>query len=389
MYTPSKYHQMKNSTILFWLHPQRRRNLYARVTVAGKRAEISTGWRVEPRQWNTATQQATGGPDSASINAKIAEMRLRFYKATEAGAHTAESIKAAIVGPQRAHIYTSPRLTECLTAYMEANTLTPSTKNLYQAVLGHLQTFGDTRIHEITEAYSTKLCDYLTNAVGVSQATIGVYLSKINAATAYAIANNNGQYPLMPDHVLMRHKARARAKTAPIKYLSVAQVKELLSLDLQPPLDYYRDAFMIQVHTGMAYAEMQHAANEPPQVMRTITGQHRLIYNRIKTGEMAGVPIDEQQAAFICAFDYESLPTRTTYNHYLKKLGQEIGKANLTSHCARHTFGVLKLAQGYSMESVSFMMGHSRMQVTESVYALVSPDKMESEQKKALHLGII
>jgi integrase len=60
------------------------------------------------------------------------------------------------------------------------------------------------------------------------------------------------------------------------------------------------------------------------------------------------------------------VPANQKMNGYLKEVADLSGiNKNLTTHCARHTFGTtVTLANKISMESVSKMLGHSSLAMT-------------------------
>ena len=70
------------------------------------------------------------------------------------------------------------------------------------------------------------------------------------------------------------------------------------------------------------------------------------------------------------------------YNLYLKEIAELCGiEKNVTSHLARHTFATtVTYANGVSIESISKMLGHSRIETTR-IYAKVTGDKIDSDTR--------
>jgi site-specific recombinase XerD len=67
-------------------------------------------------------------------------------------------------------------------------------------------------------------------------------------------------------------------------------------------------------------------------------------------------------------------------NAYLKEITEicEIDK-HLTFHCARHTFATpVTLSKGVSIESVSKMLGHTKISTTQ-IYARTTDDKISND----------
>ncbi len=114
------------------------------------------------------------------------------------------------------------------------------------------------------------------------------------------------------------------------------------------------------------------------KLVNMLSGEKYLTYRRVKTGVEAVVPATKQMEMLLHIFPLAL--TERNYNGNLKQMGKRLKFDNLTSHNGRHTFGVLKLIEGFSMESVRKMMGHSSILTTEKVYAEVTLDKLIKEQ---------
>ena len=80
--------------------------IYLRITVAGKRAELSTSRECEPSRWNSSAGRATGTREAVlSLNAYLDTLQQKVYEAhrrlLEQGKEaTAEKVKAAYLGKQ-------------------------------------------------------------------------------------------------------------------------------------------------------------------------------------------------------------------------------------------------------------------------------------------------
>ena len=80
--------------------------------------------------------------------------------------------------------------------------------------------------------------------------------------------------------------------------------------------------------------------------------------------------------------NYVSFPylTNQKYNAYLKEIGDILGlDITLTTHIGRKTFGTIALNNGYSIESVSRMLGHTNIRTTQNHYAVLLRKKVISE----------
>lgn len=70
-----------------------------------------------------------------------------------------------------------------------------------------------------------------------------------------------------------------------------------------------------------------------------------------------------------------------TYNRMLKEVMAIAGiNKHVTTHTARRTFAMIKLNhEGYSMETVSKMLGHTKVKTTEESYARVNIERISRE----------
>ena len=71
------------------------------------------------------------------------------------------------------------------------------------------------------------------------------------------------------------------------------------------------------------------------------------------------------------------------YNLYLKEIASTCGiEKNVTSHLARHTFATtVTYANGVSIESISKMLGHTKISTTQ-IYARIVDKTVSNEMDK-------
>ena len=69
-----------------------------------------------------------------------------------------------------------------------------------------------------------------------------------------------------------------------------------------------------------------------------------------------------------------------TLNHTLKRIASICGiRKRLVFHCGRHTYATeITLSQGVPLETVSKMLGHTRIATTQ-IYAKVTDDKIDAD----------
>ena len=150
-----------------------------------------------------------------------------------------------------------------------------------------------------------------------------------------------------------------------------------------------RDIFLFACYTGAAYCDLMGLGKK--HLFRDDEGSLWLKFNRHKTGVLCRVKLlpqairlmeklySEEREALLPFMGY------ATYQSYLKALRLRVGISfPFTTHTARHTFATLiTLEQGVPIETVSKMLGHSNISMTER-YAKVTPQKLFEEFNRFL-----
>jgi site-specific recombinase XerD len=155
-------------------------------------------------------------------------------------------------------------------------------------------------------------------------------------------------------------------------------------------LEKVRDVFLFQCYTGFAYSDIFEFDQNAVSI--GIDGEHWISTYRKKTGNRESVPllpiameiIEEYRDHRDCVEKNTLLPVNTNerYNSYLKEIADLCGiKKNITTHVARHTFATtITLSNGVPIETVSRMLGHSKLATTQ-IYAKVLDRKVSEDMK--------
>lgn len=174
-----------------------------------------------------------------------------------------------------------------------------------------------------------------------------------------------------------------RGKHKPKEALNEEELAAVRSLELlDESLSKARDLFVFCCYTGLAHADME--AFDFSHDVVTVHGYNYIDKHRVKTGTKFYTPILPPAMAVLEKYHYQ-LPhfSQQAYNRLLKCIGSLIGtKKNLSSHIARYTFATtVLLAHEVPIESVSKMMGHTRIQITQ-VYAKILNSSIEKQVER-------
>ncbi|MEO7801970.1 MAG: site-specific integrase, partial [Ginsengibacter sp.] len=153
-------------------------------------------------------------------------------------------------------------------------------------------------------------------------------------------------------------------------------------------LNSVKDLFIFSCYTGLAYKDA--ISLNQSNIIKGIDNTLWLITQRAKTGTSVKVPllpkaleiIEQYKDNIKCKADDSLLPKMSNQclNSYLKEMADLCGiKKNLTFHIARHTFATtVTLSNGVPIESVSKMLGHTKISTTQ-VYAKVVERKLSDD----------
>lgn len=157
-----------------------------------------------------------------------------------------------------------------------------------------------------------------------------------------------------------------------------------------PRLEWVRDLFVFSCYTGLAYIDVMRL--DPACVSVGADKEYWLVTNRKKTSISVKVPllptaikiIEKYKGHPRCASGDTLFPniSNQKLNSYLKEIAAlcGIGK-NLTFHLARHTFATtVTLTNGVPIESVSRMLGHTKITTTQ-IYAKVIEQKLSEDMR--------
>ena len=172
-------------------------------------------------------------------------------------------------------------------------------------------------------------------------------------------------------------------KIRPREYLTEAELAKLINHDFsQQRLCYARDFFVFAALTGMSYIDI---CELRPSDITTIDGAPWIVTQRHKSKISFQIRLLTIPYNIICRYRndgnerlFDKIKYRTLAS-LVKKVMSEVGiSKHITLHCARHSFAVLALNKGVSIESVSRMLGHTKITTTQ-IYAKITLQKLDAD----------
>jgi len=165
---------------------------------------------------------------------------------------------------------------------------------------------------------------------------------------------------------------------------ALEKLKALRFDDLEEEMETARDIFLFACYTGAAYCDLMELSKS--HLVRDDERNLWLKFNRQKTGVLCRIKLLPEAISLIERFhndERETLLSYVKYKNYQTCLKALWLRASIpfpfTTHTARHTFATLiTLEQGVPIETVSKMLGHSNISMTER-YAKVTPQKLFEE----------
>lgn len=172
------------------------------------------------------------------------------------------------------------------------------------------------------------------------------------------------------------------------KYLTAAELQRLMTTPLHDPKLYHiRDLFLFSCYTGIPYGDMCRLTTEDLEVAED--GEVWIKTARKKTKIDYEVPLLDIPLLILDKYrdmapEGKLLPmySNNELNRTLKRIAAICGiERKLVFHCGRHTYATeITLSHGVPLETVSKMLGHSRISTTQ-IYAKVTDDKIDMDTR--------
>ena len=240
---------------------------------------------------------------------------------------------------------------------------------------------SDLAFSQLTEDFIKQFEQYVIGEVGLKQSTCYNMIVLIKKVCKLAYREGAAD-SLLFDNVYV-DKGDNRLPKALDKD-ALDKLKALRFDGLDEDMKTSRDVFLFACYTGAAYCDLMTLNHK--HLIRDDEGALWLKFNRQKTGVLCRVKLLPEALRLLEQLHNDARETLLPYMNYatylscLKAISLRAGLSlPITTHIARHTFATLiTLEQGVPIETVSKMLGHSNVSMTER-YAKVTPQKLFEE----------
>ena len=373
--------------------------IYTRITINGKRIELSSNRFVEISKWSTEAGKMKGNSEEArSINSHLDMLRIQIIDMQMELVHkkipvTAETLKSKILGVDERARMLIPIFQDHNNKIKEliGKEYAPGTLERYKTSLSHTIEFmqwkyniSDIEITKIDHAFITDYEFWLRSVRNCANNTAVKYIKNFNKIIKLCLAND-----WLDKNPFANYKSKV--KEVERVFLNEIEVQNIINKDLKNDrLSLVRDIFLFSCFTGLAYIDVKNLTKS--HISFGIDGEKWIFTHRQKTESASKIPIlpvtqmiiDKYENHPQCLNEEKLLPilSNQKMNAYLKEIAGvcEIEK-ELTFHIARHTFATtVTLTNGVPIESVSKMLGHKNLRTTQH-YAKVLDRKVSEDMK--------
>lgn len=374
-------------------------SIHLRITVSGKRSEMSVKRKVKLEDWNINSGRAKNSKVSnRELNKYLEDVRARLYQIqgkfmAEGKHYTAQMIKNVFQGKSTRHktlliIYGNhnKEISELVGREFSSGAYQRHLRTARHLKSFILKEYGydDINVKEVDLNFIKRFEHFLkTNLKSCGQNTVTKYVTNLKKIMRICYANDwISKDPF--------YHWKAKWKKVERDILNERELKILIETELpNKRLEQVRDVFVFCCFTGLSYIDVEKLSTN--HIVLNMKGERWIKINRSKTDTKSSVPLLPVAEKLIYKYNTsldgnldKLLPviSNQKLNLYLKEIATICNiEKKLTFHLSRHTFATtVTLANGVPIESVSKMLGHSSLKTTQ-IYAKVIDKKLMNDMK--------
>tara|TARA_R110002049_G_scaffold303902_1_gene498592 strand:+ start:269 stop:1513 length:1245 start_codon:yes stop_codon:yes gene_type:complete len=378
--------------------------IYARITIDGRRAEISLKRYTSVNVWDVSKGRVIGTSQKARLlNSYLDEVYVQIMEAhrqllQEGKVITAQAVKARFLGQDEQH-KTLMELVEYHNSTM-VSVLKYGTMKNYYTTERYLKKFlrdkfntTDINLIQLNYRFIVDFEQYLRNyrpekrrRTCANNGTMK-HLSRLMKMINLALKLEWLEKDPFTKFKLNFHKHNR-------SYLSERELQLVEETTFKGDgYEKVRNVFIFSCYTGLSYIDVKELMQA--QLVLDIDGNYWLHTQRAKTNETVKIPllpkalkiIEKYNDEMKCLSNGKLLPVLSNQkmNSYLKVIMKACGiHKNITFHAARHTFATtVTLSNGVPIETVSKLLGHTKLTTTQ-IYARVLEKKVGEDMNNLM-----
>lgn len=258
--------------------------------------------------------------------------------------------------------------------YLNTSKLSESARDNFVLLIDKLGDLAETELEDVNPA----IIRLWLNELDMKESSKYLYYTNLKSALNRFVRDH--KYKIDFSDLVGLCKA-PKVNPDEIKMLDFDQVKEIMALEIENKIvRHYRDIFILMVFTGMSVRDM--SKFDKSWLSPGAEGskfKFWLKYSRTKRGAFCIVPLLDVAVEIIDRWEWPIKDAGVrSIKHYCIVLSKLTGY-HLNPHLARKTCGRLFLEWGFSLESVSKLLGHSSITTTARYYSVVTAAKIELE----------
>ena len=393
---------MKNSntfSILFWLKLANTKNrkapLYARITINGKRAELSLKQKIAISNWDVSKNRVKGlNDESKLINGYLKQVQTKLFGCYQKLCNENKPISSAII---KAHFlgenisrYSISDIIEYHNEHMKS-TLRWGTQKNYFTTHKYIFLFlklkhkkSDMFLSELSYQFIIDFERFLRTQKSMGNNTVMKHIERLRKMVGLAFKM---EWIAKDPFINFEAKYEKRERT----FLTLEELQAIENKTFGiPRLQLIKDLFVFSCYTGLSYGDVMKLTNQ--NLCIGIDKKQWIYSQREKTSITVKIPLLSK--AMLIIEKYKRHPTSINketlfptisnqkLNSYLKEIADVCGiPKNITFHIARHTFATtVTLSNGVPIETVSKLLGHSKITTTQ-IYAKVIERKVSEDMQ--------
>ncbi len=365
--------------------------IYLRLTVNGKRTELSISKRIDPEKWNAKTGRVRGsGMEAVALNQYLDTIRNKVNKVhqrlvEEDKPFTALDMKNLFQDKDKEvkmvldvfdeHNRQMKKLVDkefAIGTWKRYHT----TKNHVAEFILHEYKREDFPVQDVDIKFITSFEYFMKSVKDCNHNSALKYMNNFKKIVRLAVAN--GWIERDPFY-----NYKVKFKWVDREFLSAEELQRMVDLEINwPRIAMVRDMFVFCCYTGLAYIDVKKLNLD--NLVRNIDGDLWIEAKRTKTNAKFSIPL--LPTALTILEKYKDHPkvldgecvlpvlSNQKANAYLKEIGDLCGiKKNLTTHLARHTFATtVTLSNGVPIETVGKMLGHKDLRTTQHYAKIIN-----------------